>query len=202
MASHDQIAQINFPVRASVLTGALVIALTVGYYFFSSSVKDTIVFFAAAIAAAGAVLAAFYAAKGLSLSAAMVATATGAAEREVQFKKRQHALRFAERWNDPGMFHVRDVIRSLFELQHDAPEFLEQINAKKTNVFHFLNFLEELALAIEIGDADEPLSRDAFRGVVLNAWSKLQNWVNHERVTRHRPRIWCKLEELARRWNV
>lgn len=200
MRNGDKVVEVRFPITASAIAAVVIIVLTICYYLASDSIKDTIVFIAASCAAAGAILAAFYSARGLELSTRGMVNAIGASERETAVRRRHYAMRFAERWNDAAMFHMRDIIRELFELVPDSPEFAQLGRERKTNVIHCLNFLEEIALAIKSGDADEDILKDAFRGAVLEASTKLQNWIREQRVSRGRPRVWCELEELARKW--
>jgi Domain of unknown function (DUF4760) len=92
-------------------------------------------------------------------------------------------------------------VRELFSADHKAPDFQDDIKAKQTNVIHFLNFLEEVGIAIEKGGADHTILKEAFGGVVNTAWSKLQDWIREQRRERNRQRIWIYVEELAKKWN-
>lgn len=200
MSSSDHLGEVKFPVRASWIAIAVVVGLSIAFYWESRSVKETIVFLAAASAAAGAILAAFYSARGLGITAAIAARAASAEDDQQAYAARMRSMGYGERWNDPSMFHVRDVVRELFDRAQDAQRFKEHVTEKKTNVTHFLNFLEEIAIAVNTGDSDETTLKRMFRGVVIDAWTKLGPWIEEQRRERNRPRGWIEMQELARRW--
>jgi Domain of unknown function (DUF4760) len=190
----DTLGKIEFPIKASVVVSIVVLLLSLLYWLATRSLPQTILFFTGAGAAAGAILAAFYSARSLAINAAYL-------EREEKRRKKDLALERAARWNDPTMYHVRDVVRELFDSDHTSEAFQRNLRDKKTNVIHFLNFLEEIAIVIEYGEADERILREAFEGVISTACSKLHSWISTHRINRGRPRIWIKLEELGKRWN-
>jgi hypothetical protein len=200
--SADKVGEVRFPVKASFIAAAVAVGLTIWYYVETKNTEKTLVFAAAVLAAAGAILAAFYAARAIGATLGVASASAKSQADDLAARKRQAALRYVERWNEASMFHVRDVVRGLFDTAHDGEEFQKLLTEKRTNVINFLNFLEEIAIARESGDVDERILRDAFRGVVETAWQRLQHWVGDQRRMRNRPRIWCKLEELARIWAV
>jgi len=194
MTNADRLGEIRFPVSASLITLAVVIALGCVYGYTTGNVPETVLFIAAAGAASGAILSAFYTARGFQLTAA-------ALNRDESRHKVALAFQFTSKWNDPAMFHVRDAVRELLNGDHGSPEFGALLKAKETNVIHFLNFLEEVSIAINKGGADQDVLREAFRGITITAWSKLQAWVTELRRKRNSPRIWVNVEDLAKKWN-
>lgn len=194
MTNADKLGEIRFPITASLITLAVVVILGFVYGYTTGKIPETVLFIAAAGAAAGAVLSAFYTARGLQLTAA----ALGRDERRYKIAL---AFRFTSKWNDPAMFHVRDAVRELMNGDHGSPEFGALLRDKETNVIHFLNFLEEVSIAINKGGADPEVLCEAFRGITITAWSKLQTWITELRRKRNSPRIWVNVEELARKWN-
>jgi hypothetical protein len=194
MTNADRLGEIRFPVSASLIALAVVVALGCIYGYATSNVPETVLFMSAAGAAAGAILSAFYTARGLQLTAA-------ALSRDETRHKVALAFQFTSKWNDPAMFHVRDAVRELLNGDHGSPEFEALLEAEETNVIHFLNFLEEVSIAINKGGADQEVLCEAFRGITIMAWSKLQAWITELRRKRNSPRIWVNFEELARKWN-
>jgi hypothetical protein len=196
MAKSDRLLDIrlSFSITTSVVTVVALLILSVIYWFATKDLAQTVLFITAAAAAAGAILSAFYSARTLALS-------TTALEADEARKKKRLALEYAARWNDPSMFHVRDTVRELFGADHRSPEFVRSIEQRQTNVIHFLNFLEELALVLEKGDTDHDILKGVYVGVVCVAWTKLQHWITEFRRVRGRPRMWIGFEELARKWN-
>ena len=193
MDDADKLGVIRFPVTASWIAVAIVIALGSVYGYTTGRVPETVLFIAAAGAAAGAVLSAFYTARGLQLTAAALA-------RDERRYKIALAFQFTSKWNDPAMFHVRDAVRELMNGDHGSPEFAALLKAKETNVIHFLNFLEEVSIAINKGGADSNVLCEAFRGITITAWSRLQTWITELRRKRNSPRIWIHVEALAKKW--
>jgi hypothetical protein len=201
MATPDRLGEVRFPVSASVIATAIVALLGFVFWHATASISQTALFLAASGAAAGAILGAFYSARGLALNAAAMERDVAARERDEAQRKRTLALHYIARWNDPAMYHVRDTVRELFAADHKSPALLESIKARETNVIHFLNFLEEVGFALDKGGADPDILRETFEGVVYTAWNKLQDWIREVRRVRQRPKIWIKVEELARKWN-
>jgi hypothetical protein len=194
MAAVDRLGEVHFPVTASIVATLIVLLLGGIYGYTTGKIPETVLFIAAAGTGTGAVLSAFYTARGLELTAAALA-------RDEIRDKRALAFQFTSKWNDPEMFHMREVVRGLFAMDHKDSCFQDHIKNKTTNVIHFLNFLEEVAIALEKGGADADILHEAFAGVVATAWSKLQPWVADFRTTRHRPKLWIYVENLANNWN-
>lgn len=193
MFSTDKILEVRIPVSASIAAAVSVMALTVAFWYATKSWSQTVLFFVGACAAFGAVLSAFYAARSLSLTAA-------ALDRSERRARQAIAFQFTSKWNDPTMFHVRDAIRKVFHYDHKSKEFADHIHSNETNIIHFLNLLEEIAIAMEIGEADPNILELAFKGVVTTSWNKLQNWVGDFRQVRGRPAYWINVEKLAQKW--
>lgn len=194
MVVADKLGEPRFPVTASIVATLIVIFLGGIYGYTTGKVPDMVLFVTAAAAGAGTILGAFYTARGLELTAAALA-------RDEIRHQTALAFQFTSRWNEPAMFHVRDAMRELLGGDHNSAEFAAHLTAEETNVIHFLNFLEELSIAIEKAGADSNVLHEAFRGITLTAWSKLQAWVVEQRRQRNNQRIWVNLENLARRWN-
>lgn len=188
------LVEVRFPVTAGLIATIVVGSISLIYWMATGSVEKVVVFLAASSAAAAGILTAFYSARSLAMTAASLRL-------DEELRTRELAFRFTSKWNDPAMFHVRDTVRALFALDHKSPEFQASIQAKETNVIHFLNFLEEVGIAIERGGADAGILKEAFGGVVSKAWSELEEWIREQRRQRCQPRIWIYVEELARRWN-
>jgi uncharacterized protein DUF4760 len=194
MAVADRLGELRFPVTASIVSTLIVTFLGAVYWYATARIPDTVLFVAAAATGAGTVLGAFYTARGLELTASVLA------RDEIRYKT-SLAFGFTSKWNDPAMFDVRDAVRELLNGDHNSVEFAEHLVCHETNVIHFMNFLEELSIAIERGGADPHVLREAFRGIALTAWSKLQAWVVEQRRRRNAPRLWINVEGLARNWN-
>jgi len=194
MAVADKLGELRFPVTASIVATLIVIGLGAIYWYITGKIADTVLFVAAAGAGAGTILGAFYTARGLELTAAALA------RDEIRYRTAL-AFGFISKWNDPAMFDVRDAVRGLLTGDHNSLEFAERLASRETNVIHFLNFLEEMSIAIEMAGANSHVLHEAFRGIARTAWSKLQAWVVEERRSRNAPRLWINAEHLAMKWN-
>ena len=201
--SSDTIFEVNvrFPVTFTVVVSAIVLALTVLFYNVTGSLRETVIFLAAASAAGGTIVTAYFIARTLNLYLAQEGRIRGRETALDEQGKKERALRFAERWNDPTLYHVREVCRQIMEYRGKPEDELTRfIEGKKTNVIHVLNLLEEIAFAIEYDLIDLKLIRDQFEGIVVSVWQILEPWVNKHRIARGRPKLWIKVEELAGTW--
>lgn len=187
------LGEIRLPVSAAVLAALGIMAVTGCYYWLTKDYDKSAILFVAVVAAACTGLSAFYSARALQISASSL-------ERERDRQCKALAFQFTSKWNDPALFHVRDTVRELFANDHNSEAFQKALAERQTNIIHFLNFLEEIAIAIEHG-ADERILKDAFRGVISTGWSKLNSWVGQLRQMRNNPRIWVKVEALSAKWN-
>jgi hypothetical protein len=73
---------------------------------------------------------------------------------------------------------------------------------RKANVGNLLNFLGVMALSVTTMRSDEEIAKRVFCGVVINTWSVTDDWVNHQRTVRGRPRLWIELQALQKRWSA
>jgi hypothetical protein len=108
---------VRFPINITVIAILILVILTVVYDWLSHDIKETLVFFSAGVAAVGIVVTAFYTARTLQAILArdardeeMERKREERAEREekraiaeADRQKKQLALQYGERWNDPAM---------------------------------------------------------------------------------------------------
>ncbi|MEA3276488.1 MAG: hypothetical protein U9Q81_14610 [Pseudomonadota bacterium] len=161
--------EVRFPVTGAWLTFAVIAVMTVIYYFGSAEVQQAVTFFAACTAGGGAILAAFYASRSLRVSAGANARSAREAEERDVLRKKENAIRFGRRWNAADMYHVRDVVREIFDCSHGKEKTLVCVTDEETNVIQFLNFLEEIAISIEADVGDKDLVRIQFEGIAVGA---------------------------------
>jgi hypothetical protein len=188
-----KLGEIRVKVSVGLIATLILVALTVAFYALTRSYSQTALFLAADAAAIGAILGAFYSSRALALTA-------HALDRERERQCKALAFVLTSRWNDPNLFHVRDTVRALFDVEPRSEGFNEVLTKNKTNVIHFLNMLEEIGVAMEHGGADEEILKSAYRGVVITAWARFGDFVAAQRRTRGRDDIWKKFEDLAIKW--
>lgn len=186
---------VSIPTRAFIIVGLSIAALTIFYFCVPTESQGTVIFFTVVLAAGSAILTAFYAAKALEIS-------IHAHNNQITQNRKEAAMRFGERWNDPNMYHVREVCRNIFEKASEEDADLNKIiESRKTNVIHILNFFEELAIAIKYDTLDTEIVINQFGGIMKSAWSILEPWIVEYRKFRERPLMWVVLEELVNEWN-
>jgi hypothetical protein len=213
----DRIASINirFPLGLSVVCGVLVVILTIAFYFSSGgAVKDTLIFFAACVAAAGQVTASFYTAKMLSSTISQNALArenvqVEAASRKLDLEARKegqrydmlkYTVRFGERWNDPNMYKCRDHFREISDFRGSGDELIAMVEARRTDVIHFINFLEEIASAKKHGLIINEIAKEQFDHIAITSWDKLFLWIRNYRIEKGEKKIWEEYEKLVIAW--
>lgn len=185
--------KINVVLTYGIAAALLVGATTSAYLWGPPSWQGPLMFFVVACAAAGQLGAALYTAR---LLAHTISHANPLEDM---------AARFAERWNDPQMFYIRDACRTLVDNRNNPDIILTELRddrKKATNAGNVLNFLEELALSIETKRCSDEMAKSLFCGIVLNTWHASEPWVRVQRTDRGRPQLWRKLEELYDRWRV
>ncbi|HUI14281.1 MAG TPA: DUF4760 domain-containing protein [Xanthobacteraceae bacterium] len=206
--------RIEFPITFSVIGTLVLLGLTFWFWDISDSAKETLIFFSAGIVALANTAAAFYTAR--TLNAALRSERDSAErnqlidEREERFENREkdrdsfrikmYSMEFGKRWNDPGMFHVRDTIREIYKKHEDGEDLKDFIEQRQTNVIHCINFLEEMATACKSGLADEEILRNQFDHITVSIWKKLYPWIEIYREKRGNKRIWEDLEWSYDRW--
>jgi len=198
--SSDTIATIsvNFPIKFTAVVVLVVIGLSGLFFYVTGSLKETVIFLAAASAAGGTVITAYYVAKTLNLYLSQEVRIREREEALDTQGKKERALRYGERWNDPHMYHVRNVCRSV--LEPSADDIRGRVAGNETNVIHLLNFFEEVGFSVKQELVDERLLYDQFGGLVPTIWRTLEPWIKDRRGTFHDDKMWEVVEEFSKRW--
>jgi hypothetical protein len=120
-------------------------------------------------------------------------------------RKRSAAAKFVERWNTPGLTSSKKDWWSLNdELGKLSPEerakTLEAELSKRMTATEFLNFFEEMAVAINTASADEELLQRFFRTVLLTYWDRYSYWITEHRKTTGKVRVYIEFQQVVERW--
>ncbi len=188
---------IRFPIKISVITAALALALIFLHYYFTNELEETLVFCGAALAAGGAVLAAFYTGRILAFYIRQEQNTERHLGEASLLKKQVNALRFGERWNEPAMGVARKTCREIAGLKGKS---LDEINEliktgdKLDQILHLLNFLEEIAVAVEYKVVDDKIIHELFSEGMKIVWKTLELWIGIYRKERDSPKAWQHLE--------
>lgn len=193
---------LRFTIKFGGIVAAIIAVLTVVFYLATGEFTDTVIFLAAAAAAGGTITTAFYVARTLNL---YIRQEYSFREREAALDERgrkERALRYGERWNDPKMFYARDICREILDRRGKSKEeLISFINPQSTNVIHLLNFFEELAFSIENDLVDKELVREQFEEVVLNICEILKPWIVEYKQQPRRTQLWVKTSNLCSLWS-
>ncbi|MDP6517307.1 MAG: DUF4760 domain-containing protein [Alphaproteobacteria bacterium] len=192
---------IRFQISSVAIAFVLVLVVTGGFYLASRDLTETAVFFAAGLAGAGTILAALFTGRTLAL---FMLQDDRMRKRELdldELGKKDRAMSFGRRWNDPNMYHVRNVCREIFsKSKEDGGEIKEYIEKHKTNVIHIMNFLEEIAYSVDHDLVDEELLKDQFDGIIFSCCDILGPWIAQHRKDRGFATIWIAVENLRNKW--
>jgi hypothetical protein len=213
MPTDESRRRVNRIVRLPAMTltvGAsltiVVLAFAICYSLAPDPYKNALIFFAACCAAAGQLAAALYSARTLQFSADLQDEAAAQITRSEALILGRAALAFVERWNHPAMMDMRIQWHAILETRGKPNELkvhIEQSDRPEqivANVKQLLNFLEELALSVTRGYADEEIAKQLFQGIVQAVWHCMESWIKEQRATHSRREMWVHLENLYSRW--
>jgi len=89
----------------------------------------------------------------------------------VQTRRAASAARFCERWNAVDFTTARREVG----LAVRGEKKIEEIESRSVVVV--LNFFEEMSISIQMGEAQEPLLRKFFKGVVIKGSATFTPWI-------------------------
>jgi hypothetical protein len=123
-------------------------------------------------------------------------------------RRRVCAARFMERFVEEPMSDSRAAVREFLEDKQEINSIMrtagqsmnQEVIEKRLHLVRFLNFLEEMAIAIFSRQADEKTLKDYFPGVLRASYPTFKNWIERERVLDSEPDEYIQLERLYGRW--
>jgi hypothetical protein len=104
----------------------------------------------------------------------------------VEMEKRRKSLEFISRFNDSHIVSLRSAVR--------AAAAQGKLDEARHSVLAYLNFFEEMALAIRNGLAHEEICRRFFNRILLHTCAQL------EAALQHNPGAYVHLKDLRQRW--
>ena len=194
----------RFPLRISLAVFVIALGLNVSYFIVTGSIKETLIFVGATTAASGTILAAFYSAKVLSLQLGQNARSQDEYHASISLEKKENSIRYGVRWTDPNMQKPRETCRAIANLKgHSLEETKAALDTedKKSDVFHLLNYFEEMAMTIKHEMSDEDILRELFSESLIAVGSSLQLWVEDYRKCNELKEAWIEVEALYKSWN-
>lgn len=195
--------KISFAIKFSTVAGLIHIGLTTWFYLETQSVKEALIFFAIGAAAVGQLTATFYTARLLGSAMKSAEHVESAAVRQAahdEFILKREALRFGERWNDPGMKEARATLKDLVEHSKGSPNQLADfLKDNDMAAGHVMNFIEEMATCCRYGLVDVPIMKRQFDYVVILTWQTLVLWIQDTQ-RKSNNGIWEDTEWLYNQW--
>jgi hypothetical protein len=190
--------KVNIKVRyMTLLIGFLAtVAVTIWAFFASSShePKDIVPVTAAGIAATALVYAA------MSLHANQILN-----EQKLLQEKKQLSLNLIGEWHRPDMAKLtilgaalRKEIKDL--RPKEVMDILTNDQEKQMAVVSMLNYMEKMAISVDVGVADEETLREFFGSIVRLNYHALKGFIEHRRTELSDATVFIKYENLARRW--
>ena len=119
----------------------------------------------------------------------------------------EYSTRMMKRWNDPAFFVMTSRIfnRGGYEvigrIKHGVFRIDDIETQEITNeIISVLNFLEEMAQAIELGLADERVLRKYFQQSVVEMYKELEPFIYFVRKERRNRTLFISTEKLIGKW--
>jgi hypothetical protein len=111
------------------------------------------------------------------------------------------ALRIVERWNDPKNWEQWYALKEKLNGKPagDLVTMLDNDSDRRT-VVGVLNFLEEIASAVNAKAADDHQIWTAVGPTMVEYFRLLLPWVLYYRENERRPHAWVQAEKLMKRW--
>ena len=189
------------------LFGGLIAA---GFYHRCPPWRDTIVFI-------GSVLGGTAGLYSLLLAVEQYEASVAQHRAGVAQSQRQMAHHLIERWNDPQIERQKDILRTVLHPQHGAAAIdpaiyaVRRINgkleaptdrSKRSDVVAILSFCEEVALAVNVGSANEDLVRRYFEQVLSDIFDGFSTWIDAERGAQGDNELYAELQTVVRKWKT
>ena len=85
--------------------------------------------------------------------------------------------------------------------QKEVIEVLANDKEKQTAVVSMLNYMEKLAIAVEVGVADEDTLREFFDSIIRLYYHALRGFIEYKRTDLSDASVFVRFESLAIRWS-
>jgi len=218
MSHPDNVMHVNirFPLGFSLIVGVFLGSLTAVFWYVSQDFRATLKFFAIGAAAAAQITTAFFTARLLGMhfknredERERERLANEREERRVKreeahdlFILRREALRFGEKWNNPGFAQARQTMQEIRKHRSDTKALNRFIIENEVAVLHVVNLVEEMATCCRSKLVDVDLMRRQFDFVIFSTWECLSDWIKDERKKDSNDNIWEDLEWLYHSWKA
>ncbi len=119
------------------------------------------------------------------------------------------AIRFVERWDSPSLYELKKDWRVLnialdqmtgTDSKEKRISLLEDNLDNRMVAVEFLNFFEEIAIAVFTETVDEDLVKRYFKTIILKAHARYSPWIVRHRELREAGSYWVELDKLVTSW--
>jgi|SRR5208283_3374563 len=202
---------IRVPIFIALVALALVL---ISAYILFPNAHDAVTFIALALTAVATIGGTFYVAETLRAQGGLEETRAEqqrkAHEADKADQRRSEAFALIARWNSPELFHARKATAQALQVfqqpatsaggEKGVRELIDKNEDIRHNARHVLNFFEEVALSVRLGQSDEETVSEAFAGLVLRSYRTYRGWIEENRDTTGRQKMWIELQNLAEKW--
>lgn len=129
-------------------------------------------------------------------------------KRRERREKVEYATRYIQKWNEPAFFHITARMfndRNIELLRNLDPESYEKFRMENKEGFDdivtTLNFIEEMAQAIESNLADEFTLRKYFQQSLVDTFKILEPFVHITRDKKYNLTAYRSTERLVGKWS-
>lgn len=118
----------------------------------------------------------------------------------IDHAKTERAFNFMARWNDTDFTHARRPVIT-FARQHPGDgraqrEQVENDENFRSQLHLFLNFFEEIGLAVRRNRVDSDLCRDFFSSVIIKYYEEFQPFIIYTKERTGKPKLWVHFKYL------
>ena len=111
------------------------------------------------------------------------------------------ALRLVERWNAMDWKNWHNLRVGLRDVPSQTVTSTI-LNAHEETVAVVLNFMEEIAAAVNAESADDIQIWLSVGPTIIEYYATLRPWILHYRAVNNRPHAWIEIEKLINRWEA
>jgi Domain of unknown function (DUF4760) len=193
------IAEINIkiPVRIGLVGVAISILMTFAFHSLGDEngkapPRKTLEFFAAVLGTSAAITSAFYVGQSIELNA--------------RSKKIDRTAVFISKWSDPTFAPNRRAGHEINIMlrgaaQHKYPDIIQTALDNdldlKIRVTDALNFLEDVALCVQLGITDPDLTAEFYRSIMQTYHKNFGLWIDSRRKEHNNESLFCHLTDLC-----
>ena len=188
--------RLNVQIRVPIFIALAVLAVGLSLLdiFFFPHERDSVTFVALALTAVATIGGTFYLGETLraqaDLPTAQAVQQESRDEADKAERRKKESFALIARWNSPELFHARKATARALQIFQDAAssgtgeksvrEFLDKSEDIAHNARHVLNFFEELALSVKLGQSDDEILAEAFAGLVLRSFRTYRAWIQEK----------------------